>query len=1063
MPTPFPARIGRYDIVERLGAGAMGMVYRAKDPVLNRTVAIKVLPHASDELRDRFAQEARAAASLRHPGVVTIYDVGEDEGRPFIAMECLEGETMAALIARRAPLVIDQRLQLIIDLCEGLGYAHQHDLIHRDIKPANLMVTPQGLKILDFGLARLVASTGHGALTTAGSVIGTAHYMSPEQVLGTTADHLSEVFAVGLVLYELLTYRKAYPGNSSPVVMYDIVHKPPPDVREVLPQIDEELATVVTASLEKDRARRYTSLERLAGDLMRIRARLVRSAEESTYSVEMTEATIAPATEMGMRTPTPAPPPTPTPLPTRPDATVRNLSQLAERRAAQIGQILRAAEDHLEAGRFEVAIERAEDALLLEVDNPGALDLLARAQSRIDERYVAELVLQADAQRAQQAFDQAEELIRQALAVRPSSASALAMSRVIVQERRAADDAAARRREIQEAVARAAGQLEAGEFEAAVTSATAALAIQGGHLPARAIKQRALAAIEERRRREAHEAAAVDLVGQARELAEREDFDAALELLRALTPPHPLVDEAIDVTERQRASVEAHRREEREREQRARELDQRRQQAAASRAEARAALERGQFIESLEALERARGEWPADPDLTELAQEIERARDAAAAATRTRLAATRHLAEATRAIEQGELTDALHEADAAFELLPDDTDVQRVRELVAMRAAEEARRREEEAAAHKAIHDARARAAAGELDAAIRDLEAFDPLDLVEPVIEELRIERLRLEEEQRLAEARRLEDERRMMAERRAEAERRFEERRRREQERRREAEQRVAERPRPPEPRRPETPHVTLRPERPEDEGSPDFAGREQTKLVPIPGGPAQWTTRRAEEYTVALDLKSLPVGRGEPPSAAVQPPLGTAGSDLPMRSASEVQPSRMPGPRPTPAVRPAAISHLNVQVAAAAAIVLSAVLLGVWLAQRRIDVQPPTPVAAPVLSGVAAAQRAYQTGNRAEAVALALEVPEGDPERIKALELLDTIRRAAEQRAQAARLDAEAAGRTQHAAFVEGLERQREAEALDQPGETLSAATLFDTAATLFRQATAAAPPR
>jgi serine/threonine protein kinase len=201
VPTPFPARIGRYEIVERLGAGAMGMVYRANDPVLHRTVAIKVLPHASDELRERFAQEARAAASLRHPGVVTIYDVGEDEGRPFIAMECLEGETMASLIARRAPLLIDQRLQLIIDLCEGLGYAHQHDLIHRDIKPANLMVTPQGLKILDFGLARLVASTAHGALTTAGSVIGTAHYMSPEQVLGTTADHLSEVFAVGLVIH----------------------------------------------------------------------------------------------------------------------------------------------------------------------------------------------------------------------------------------------------------------------------------------------------------------------------------------------------------------------------------------------------------------------------------------------------------------------------------------------------------------------------------------------------------------------------------------------------------------------------------------------------------------------------------------------------------------------------------------------------------------------------------------------------------------------------------------------------------------------------------------------
>ena len=182
-----------------------------------------------------------------------------------------------------------------------------------------------------------------------------------------------------------------------------------------------------------------------------------------------------------------------------------------------------------------------------------------------------------------------------------------------------------------------------------------------------------------------------------------------------------------------------------------------------------------------------------------------------------------------------------------------------------------------------------------------------------------------------------------------------------------------------------------------------------------------------------------------------------------DLPMRSAAEtVQPSRVsPAVPRSLAVRPARPIGLSVQLAAAA-IVVSALVLGVWLTQRRIDVRPPQPRAtAP--SGVAAAQQAYQNGNRAQAVELALSVPEGSPERIQALELLDTIRRAAEQRAQGARLDAEAGGRTQHAAFVEGLARLKEAEALDQPGETLPAATLFDVAATLFRQAAAGSPRR
>ena len=158
MSSSIPERIGRYEVVERLGIGGMGVVYLATDPLLSRTVAVKVLPGEHEDLRERFAREARSAASLRHPNIVTIYDVGEDNGQPYIAMEFLDGESMAELIRRRAPLPLARRLQLIIELCAGLGYAHRSGIIHRDIKPANLMITSEeGLKILDFGLARLVA------------------------------------------------------------------------------------------------------------------------------------------------------------------------------------------------------------------------------------------------------------------------------------------------------------------------------------------------------------------------------------------------------------------------------------------------------------------------------------------------------------------------------------------------------------------------------------------------------------------------------------------------------------------------------------------------------------------------------------------------------------------------------------------------------------------------------------------------------------------------------------------------------------------------------------------
>jgi eukaryotic-like serine/threonine-protein kinase len=279
MPS-LPASIDRYEILERLGEGGMGVVYLARDPQLQRTVAIKILSGQVDleqreERRARFTREARSAAALTHNHIVTIYDVGEDHCRPFIAMEFLDGESMAQLIRRRVALDVERKVRLLVELCSGLGYAHRRGIIHRDIKPANLMITGDGvLKILDFGLARPAASVTSTDLTQAGTLMGTLHYMSPEQVLGQRVDQRSDIFSVGTVAYELLTYRRAFDVDSPPLVLQQILNADPTPIRDLVPAIDPGLERVIARAMDKNPERRYQALGALESDLEQVVNRL---------------------------------------------------------------------------------------------------------------------------------------------------------------------------------------------------------------------------------------------------------------------------------------------------------------------------------------------------------------------------------------------------------------------------------------------------------------------------------------------------------------------------------------------------------------------------------------------------------------------------------------------------------------------------------------------------------------------------------------------------------------------------------------------------------------------
>src|SRR5262245_10152858 len=276
-----PAKIGRYEILEELGRGAMGVVYRAKDPAMDRVVAVKTIisvalasPQGS-EFRERFFREARTAGALTHPGVVAVFDVGEHEGMPFLVMEFVAGRTLADSAKAGERLSVDRICEFGAQIAEALAFAHQRGVVHRDIKPANILLTSpeaygiERTKITDFGVAKLA----EGQTTLTGQMLGTPAFMPPEQFTGTPIDGRSDIFALGVVLYWMATGERPFPGESITAVSYKVVHTDPIPPSKLNPSLPLKLESIILRCLAKNPADRYQTGHELGRELSELKNR----------------------------------------------------------------------------------------------------------------------------------------------------------------------------------------------------------------------------------------------------------------------------------------------------------------------------------------------------------------------------------------------------------------------------------------------------------------------------------------------------------------------------------------------------------------------------------------------------------------------------------------------------------------------------------------------------------------------------------------------------------------------------------------------------------------------
>jgi eukaryotic-like serine/threonine-protein kinase len=697
-----PERIGRYKVVDRIGRGAMGVVYSAHDELMGRDVAVKVMMtdlEGEPDIRARFMREAQVSAKLAHRNIVTIFDIGEDNGRLFIVMELLKGDTLDRALKQRS-FSIEEKVDLTLEVCEGLAVASGAGVCHRDVKPGNLFVQADGgLKILDFGIARLASSS----MTASGFIVGTPDYMSPEQARGVAVDERSDIFSVGAVLYLMLTGRKPFVAPDLPAVLHKVVSEDPPPIEAK--DAPPALARIVFKALSKDAAARFQKFPEFSAELSRWRRRYDAEtralAERVAMSLEslrdFASEEVAEAEALGVE----------------PEADLQvRLSEIA----AGYPQLLASGADGLRSGEW---LRRD----IEEID--GRIGpIVAAWEQRIAELRGAAADLAAGKSSlengdARSALDSFENVLRRV----PSAA----VQQLIDRARGVAADQQARDDRVRSLLAEAADARAHGRLDAALALSNQALLIHPDHAEARQVSGRLrqeLAAAEAEKARNCER-----FLERARSALQLEDLDEAERQMQlavqtgSSNPEIAIVRTALGEARTAREKADA-------------QVEEVRSQLALARNEFQIG-ERTLAIKRLELLA------VRHPSSTALQVELERLRTEHAklgAAEQTQSDADRLATEAAAALEKGDAQTATRLAEEALARMPSHEGALRTSAVAHARLREEADRSARQHRAAELIETAKSLLARGKVDRAIKEARRaadLDPLGDAHAVISE--------------------------------------------------------------------------------------------------------------------------------------------------------------------------------------------------------------------------------------------------------------------------------------------------------------------------------------
>jgi eukaryotic-like serine/threonine-protein kinase len=514
-----PEKIGKYDVIEVIGRGGMGVVYEATDPLLNRRVAIKMMTGGfadKPDLLKRFFREAQSTGSLQHPNIVTVFELGDHGGNPYLVMEFLEGESLDAIISSRRELTILERIQPIIGVCHGLSHAHARGIVHRDVKPANIMVTKEGaVKIVDFGIAHI----GAAKETRTGQIMGSVSYMAPEQVNGSPVDARTDIFSTGVVLYELFTYHHPFDDENMAATLMKIIHATPPPLKNFVSDYPPELEAIISKALAKNREERYHSADDLALDLSRLQGQLKQEVvgkhlRKVTVLLEKGELLEA-KDELGLALRVDR-------QSTEANLLLREVQQRIQKTQIkeQVRQLRVQAEEAFAREQFEPALGYLERAAGLDTTNVE----LQYLRESIQTAWSRQLELQERLKRAESAhqagdLDSAKQALDEALQIAPEEVQAAQLYRTIHH----AWDKRAHQRQLETYLEHARREIAARHFASALEKLQLADALDPGAPRVKALVESATLGREQEQRRRALEA----ITREIEEALNRDDYVAA--------------------------------------------------------------------------------------------------------------------------------------------------------------------------------------------------------------------------------------------------------------------------------------------------------------------------------------------------------------------------------------------------------------------------------------------------------------------------------------------------------------------------------------------------------